>query len=339
LFSWSDHSVPRFGVVHGALMLFLASGLGFAQKVDWFSTVQSAGGIEVAVNSQLFSLFALFNAAGLDAGERQPSLPFETVRFGESRQAVRARIAASAPTVQKEVRDFVAGHPEPMEIYLAAILGDRSKAAPPRATALSRELLPLIERAHNEWKLSQLYADSVLRQRGEMGAYSRAIDLPLARLKEKIGNVKAVRTVILLNALDAPDTVHSVRMPDGTVQISVGPSNAPNVFGVVREVAAHAVRPLVAPVAARWAQGTAVLQVAKEQGASEPSAEALMSAILAQALSLEATGANESTWQNAQVGHYSGMAEVRKQLSEGKSVEAIAASLPALLSSRILGKK
>ncbi len=331
--------LPRRGSHQLRLVLCLLSCSGFAQKPDWFSSVQSAGGVEVAVNPQLFALFALFNASGLDAGERQASLPFETVRFGESRQAVRARIASSTSAVRQEIRDFVASHPEPMEVYLGAVLGDRSKTSPPKIAALSRALTPLMERATNEWKLQPLYLDNVLAQRGEMGAYLRAIDAPLARLKEKVGNVKVARAVIILNCLDAPDTVHSVRLPDGTVQVSVGPSKSPNVVGVIREVATHAVRPLSAAAVQRWTQSADVLKSAKAQGAAEQSAEALLSATLAQALSLDATGASDSTWQNAQVGPFGGIADVRKQFAEGKSIEVIAASLPALLSSRILGKK
>jgi hypothetical protein len=101
----------------------------------------------------------------------------------------------------------------------------------------------------------------------------------------------------------------------------VGPSDKPNVEGLVREFARLTVEPAVAKQISKWAGGAGVLREAQLAGAPEQTVQDYATSILTMAVALRATGANDAAWDAAAAKGYFGIKDVSKLFDEGKPLE------------------
>src|SRR3954464_16086779 len=99
-----------------------------------------------------------------------------------------------------------------------------------------------------------------------------------------------------MDLLDAPTSSHGV-MGDNEVVLVVGPSDKPNLDGILREYARVYMDPVVkAKAQAGWAGGATMLKEGQLLGAPEKSVGDYASALFARALALKAQDANDAQY-------------------------------------------
>jgi hypothetical protein len=111
-------------------------------------------------------------------------------------------------------------------------------------------------------------------------------------------------------------------MGDGEVVVVAGPSEKPNVEGVVRAYAEVFLAPQVSKKAQSWSGGAGLLREAQLAGAEEASVGDYATALLARALALKATDANDAAYEAASKKGYFGLKDIARYYDDGKPVEA-----------------
>ena len=96
------------------------AGQGLAQwgsKADMYSE----DGVQVGVDSRVFSVLAMLNQHGFDADKYLGQEPLKKPQFGEARSRIRGLMRRMGP-VQKRFGGFIAKHPQPFSWYVAQAL-------------------------------------------------------------------------------------------------------------------------------------------------------------------------------------------------------------------------
>ena len=308
-------------------VLLVASPALAAGEGDWFASLYTGEGIELRADERVFALFAVFNALGFDQGPVSRKEPVPKVRYHPVRQQVRARVIGGDPEVRKVADDFFDKHPAALRNYLAwAVRG----SPPPFKTApqsKDKEIADLkgfeavLGRAWTGWKLDELMGTVVGEYRRSLKSYLTAIDAPLAKARTILKVPEnGPQSLLVVNLLDSQDEVRGV-MGEGEIVLVVGPSDKPNVEGLLREYARVLIDPVVAKKVSGWAGGVQLLKEAQVAGASEQTVADYATGLLTYAVALKAMDANDAAWEAAQSRGYFGIKEIGKMFDEGKPLD------------------
>ncbi len=308
--------------------LILGSAPAFAaSEGDWFASLYTGEGIELRADERVFALFAVLNATGFDQGPVSRKDPVPKVNYHPVRQQVRARVIGGDPDVRRAADEFLDKHPAALRNYLTwAVQG----SPPPFSAApksKDKELSDLkgfeavLARAWTGWKLGELMGTVQGEYRKSLKTYLGAIDAPLVKAR-KILKVpdNGPQSLLVVNLLDTQDMVRGV-MGEGEIVLVVGPSEKPNVEGLLREYARVLIDPVVAKKASGWAGGAQLLKEAQVAGATEQTVGEYATGLLTYAVALKALDANDAAWEAAANKGYFGIRDIGKMFDEGKPLD------------------
>ncbi len=296
-----------------------------ASQGDWFASLYTGEGVELRNDERIFALFAIFNAMGFDQGPVTRKDPIPKVVYHPVRQAVRGRVIGGDPEVRKAADAFFEAHQVPLRRYLSYVVGS---AQPPFAAgAKAKDLQDLkgleavLQKAWTGWKLDELMGQVQADYRKSLKAYLPVLDGPLTKARATLKSADTQEVLLVVNLLDAQDTVRAVAGENGEAFLIVGPSEKPNVEGLVREFARLSIEPAVAKKIGTWAGGAQVLREAQLAGANEQNVQDYATAILTMAVAMRAMDANDAAWDAAAAKGYFGLKSVAKMFDDGKPVE------------------
>ncbi len=308
-------------------VLCLATPAFAAGEGDWFASLYTGEGIELRSDERVFALFAVFNALGFDQGPVSRKEPVPKVRYHPVRQQVRARVIGGDPEVRRFADDFFDKHPAALRSYLTwAVHGSPPpfKDAPKSKEKDLAELKgfeQVLARAWTGWKLDELMGTVQGEYRKAIKNYLTAIDAPLSKARAilKVPD-NGPQSLLVVNLLDSQDEVRGV-MGEGEIVLVVGPSDKPNVEGLLREYARVLIDPVVAKKVSGWAGGPQLLKEAQVSGASEQTVGDYATGLLTYAVALKAMDANDATWDAVANRGYFGIKEIGKMFDEGKPLD------------------
>lgn len=309
-----------------ALVVALSSAPALAaSQGDWFASLYTGEGVELRNDERIFALFAIFNALGFDQGPVTRKDPIPKVVYHPVRQAVRGRVIGGDPEVRKAADAFFEAHQVPLRRYLSYVIG--TQPPPFGAGAKAKELQDLkgleavLQKAWTGWKLDELMGQVQADYRKALKAYLPVLDGPLTKARKTLKASDKEEALLVVNLLDAQDTVRAVAGETGEVFLIVGPSEQPNVEGLVREYARLSIEPQVVKKIAGWAGGAQVLREAQLAGANEQSVQEYATALLTLALAMRSMDAGDAAFDAAQARGYFGLKAVSKMFDDGKPVE------------------
>jgi hypothetical protein len=303
----------------------LSSPAHTGSQGDWFASLYTGEGVELRNDERIFALFAVLNAVGFDQGPVTRKDPVPKVVYHPVRQQVRGRVIGGDLEVRKAVDAFFDGHQAPLKRYLSwAVQAD---APPFAAGAKAKDLADLkgfeqvLARAWVGWKLEELMAQVQGEYRKSLKSYLTVIDGPLEKARATLKTPEATEALLVVNLLDAQNEVRAVQGDGNQVFLVVGPSDKPNVEGLVREFARLSIEPVVAKQISKWAGGAAVLREAQLAGAPEQTVQDYATSLLTQIVALRALDANDAAWEAAAAKGYFGIKDVAKLFDDGKPLE------------------
>lgn len=326
-----------------ALCVAVSLPAAAASKGDWFASLYTGEGVELRNDERVFTLFAVFNASGFDAGPVTRKDPVPRVMYHPVRQLVRSRVIGGDPEVKRAAETFFDAHPAALRKYLSySVAADQ----PPFATgAKAKDLQELkgleavLAKAWTNWKLEELMGTVQADYRRVLKSYLTVTDAPLTRARALLKTPESQDSLIVVNLLDAQDQVRAVTGEGGEALIIVGPSDKPNVEGVIREFARLTVEPVVAKQVGKWSGGVAVLKEAQLAGATETSLQEYAASAVSQAIALRATEANDAAYEAAAARGYFGIKDISKLFDEGKPLDTIVVDAMQKLETRRPAKK
>jgi hypothetical protein len=312
-------------------LALLASPCVGADGSDWFASVYTGDGVEIRQDEGVFTLFAMLNSAGFDSGQVTRALPFPKVEFGPVRNRVRAVVLGGDSETRKMVEVFLDAHPVELNRYLSHVL---QGAAPLTASEKLQRLAAnsasdlkgldvVLQQVSTTFNIPTLLAASQSDFRSAAKAYLPLLDALLSKSRKLIRSPADAQVRVELNLLDEPGAVRSVRGGRGESIIAVGPSEKPNIEGVVREFVRLNLDSAVSKSIPTWAAGPAILKEAQALGAPESNVRDYVLSLLASAVALRALEAPESAVRSASSKGYFGMSEVGKLFDEGKPMDVL----------------
>lgn len=308
-----------------ALCVALFAAPSFAgSQGDWFASLYTGEGIELRNDERVFALFAIFNALGFDQGPVTRKEPVQKVIYHPVRQAVRARVIGGDPEVRKVADAFFDAHPQGLRRYLAFAV---QAGSPPFALPKAKDLGDLkgfeavLARAWTGWKLEELMGQVQQDYRKALKAYLTVVDQPLLKTREVLKVPDSAEVLLVVNLLDAQDQVRAVRGESGEAFIIVGPSDKPNVEGVLREYTRLVVEPTIARKVGAWAGGAQVLREAQLAGANEQTVQDYATALFTTSVAMRAMDANDAAYDAAAARGYFGIKDLGKMFDDGKPLE------------------
>ncbi len=326
-----------------ALLLLLGSPAFAGSKGDWFASLYTGEGVELRNDERVFTLFALFNAVGFDQGPVTRKDPVPKVIYHPVRQQVRGRVIGGDPEVRKAADAFFDAHPTALRRYLSYVVG--SDMPPFAAGAKAKDLQELkgleqlLGKAWTGWKLEELMGSVQGDYRKALKAYLSGTDFPIARARALLKVPETTEALIVVNLLDAQDQVRAVQGESGEAFLIVGPSDSPNVEGVIREFARLWVEPAVSRQVGKWAGGVAVLREAQLAGAPEQSLQDYATAAITQAIALRSIEASDASFEAAAARGYFGIKDISRLFDEGKSLDTLVLDAMQKLETRRPAKK
>lgn len=307
------------------IALCLLSAPAFAES-DWFASLYTGEGVELRADERVFTLYALLNAMGYDDAPVVREYPLPKHQFHPVRQNVRTKLLAADPAIRQQADVFFDAHPKPLDQYLAYTV---SSAPPPFQTgAKQRELSELkgfegvLRAVHTQWNITDVLASVQAEYRKALKPYLTAVDAPLVKLKKllKVADT-GPQSLIVMNLLDAQNSVRGV-MGDNEVVLVVGPSDKPNIDGILREYARVFVEPSVKGKAqSGWGGGPTMLKEAQLAGATEKTVGDYASALFARAAALKAQDATDAQYDAAANAGYFGLKDIAKGFDDGKPLD------------------
>lgn len=323
-----------------ALQALLAASAQAAGKPDWFASLYTAGGLELRPDDRVFTLFTLFNAVGFDQGKLARREPVPKVAYTAVREQVRARAASGDAEVRALADEFFDAHPGSIAKYLSAAVQSQPPGfEPPPVAGELKGLSPILAKAWTRWELDALIAGAHDSQREALKAWLPLLDAPIARARAALRLPGTLRLTVIGNLLDAPDAVRVAAASPGQLFIVVGPSEAPSVEAVVRELARSQLDPVIARQVDRWEMGSAVLREARAAGAQETSVREFAISALSTAVALKAVEAPEARWSAASASGYQGIKDAAKLLDDAKPLDGWALDAMHTLETRRPAKK
>ncbi|MCC6334219.1 MAG: hypothetical protein IT380_09555 [Myxococcales bacterium] len=326
-----------------ALSLFATPQAFAASQGDWFASLYTGEGVELRNDERIFTLFALFNALGFDQGPVTRTQPVPKVTYSAARQLVRAKVLGGDPEVRKAADAYFDSHAAPMGRYLSwAVQAD----APPFAAGpKSKELADLkgfeqvMAKAWAGWKLDEVMAQVQPEYRKSLKLYLSGVDGPLSKARALLKVPESQEVLLLVNLLDAQDQVRAVKGERGEAFLIAGPSDKPNVEGLLKAFAALTVEPAVARHAAKWSGGAAVLREAQLAGANEQTVADYVTSLISLAAAMKAMDASDAAYDAAAAKGYFGIKDVSKLFEDGKPVESWALDAMQRIETRRPAKK
>lgn len=308
------------------LALLLALPATAATERDWFSSLYTGEGVELRADERVFALYAVFNAVGFDSGPVVRELPFPKVKYSPVRQALRAHVLSADAQVRSQADAFLDAHPLELARYLSFAIhseGPGSAAAPKgKEFGPLKGLEQILAKAWSAWKLEPVFSQLQPEFRAGLKGYLAVLDEPLSRARVLLRLPEEQEVLLFFNLLDAQGTVHVIRGEHEGVVLIVGPSEGPNLEGVVGALARHVLDPSVSQFAPRWAAGGQVLREAQAAGAKENTVEAYVLALLSRSVVLNALKAPEAAYDAASAQGYFGVKDVAKMFEqERRSIE------------------
>jgi hypothetical protein len=313
--------------------LAIVAGLAAAPALagtegDWFASLYTGEGTELRADERVFALYAIFNATGYDVGPIARRDPVPKVVYHPVRQAVRQRVLGGDPDVRKAAESYFDSHAVPMKQYLAwaALTSPPPFASGPKSNdkeiAALKGFEQVLAKAWNGWKLSEVMGQVQTDYRKALKTYLTAVDGPLAKAQKTLKVTDShAQNVLVLNLLDASDTVRAVR-GDNEVLVVVGPSDKPNVEGVLREYARLQIDPVIQKKIGGWAAGQTMLKEAQLAGAPDTTPAEYAASLVGTAVALKAMDANDLAYEVAAQRGYFGVKDVAKMFDEGKPLES-----------------
>ena len=327
--------LPRLSVLSAVLLASSVLAAGPATKSapepaastqgDWFASLYTGEGIELRNDERVFALFAIFNALGFDQGPVTRKEPVPKVIYHPVRQAVRARVIGGDPEVRKVADAFFDAHPQGLRRYLAyAIQTGQPPFAAPKAKDLAdlKGFEAVLARAWTGWKLDELMAQVQQDYRKALKTYLTVVDQPLLKARAVLKVPDSAQALLVVNLLDAQDQVRAVQGESGEAFVIVGPSDKPNVEGVIREYARLFVEGAVAKKVGGWSGGAQVLREAQLEGATEQTVQEYAVALFTMAIALRAMDASDAAWDAAMARGYFGIKDLSKMFDDGKPLES-----------------
>lgn len=326
-----------------ALCVFLSLPAFAASKGDWFASLYTGEGVELRNDERIFTLFAVFNASGFDAGPVTRKDPVPRIVYHPVRSLVRSRVIGGDPEVKRAAEAFFDAHPTALRKYLSyAVAADQPPfAAGAKAKDLQelKGLEAVLSKAWTAWKLEELMGTVQSDYRRSLKTYLTVTDAPLTKARATLKIPEAQEALIVVNLLDATDQVRAVEGENKEAIIIVGPSEKPNVEGVIREYARLTIEPAVARQVGKWSGGVAVLKEAQLAGATETTLQDYASSAISQAIALRATDSNDAAFEAAASRGYFGIKEISRLFDEGKPLDTIVLDAMQKLETRRPAKK
>lgn len=326
-----------------ALLVVVASPAFAGSKGDWFASLYTGEGVELRNDERVFALFAIFNAMGFDQGPVTRKEPIPRIVYHPVRQQVRGRVIGGDPEVRKAADAFFDTHPTTIRKYLSYVVASDQ---PPFATGARAKdlqelkgLEQLLAKAWTGWKLEEVMASVQGDSRKALRAYLSGTDFPLNRARLALKIPETNEALIVVNLLDSQDQVRAVLGENGEAFLIVGPSDKPNVEGVIREYARLYVEPQVARQVGKWSGGVAVLKEAQLSGVTDESLQDYATAAICTALALRASEAPDAAWEAANSKGYFGIRDIARLFDEGKALDVIVMEAMQKLETRRPAKK
>ena len=296
------------------LALFAASARAEAPALDWFASLYTPEGVELRSDERVFALFAVLNATGYDDAPLARALPTPRRRFHPVRAHLRDELEAKDFALKGQLSAFFDAHPLPVDRYLRyAVTGKEPNEL--------KGVEVLLAKAITAWGLNELLFAAQVEYRQALKGYLRGLDTPLANARKVLKAVEGRAPVVVMNLLDGQDEVKGVAA-EGEVLLIVGPSERPNLEGLVEAYARLTLEGPVLRRAGAWAGGAAALREAQQSGARETSVPAYAATLLARAVALRATEAPEAAYESAAQKGYPGLRELSHAFDDPKPLEA-----------------
>jgi hypothetical protein len=305
-----------------AVLLALGAPLAHAES-DWFASMYSPGGVEFRDDSRVFSLFALFNRAGYDAGPLRREHPVPSYRYTPARVHVREALAGAEPSVLQRAQAFFDAHPLPLERYLALAVRMEDEDEVPAEMRELEGLETLLDQVETRWPVPALQAETFDDYRAAMRAYLPVVDAPLQRARQLLQAPESGPSLrVVVNLLAEEGWARAFRTRQGVVVV-VGPSKAPELERLVWEYARLMLPPRVGEQAqARWAAGPALLKEAQALGAREATVGEYALALVSRAVALAALEAPDSAYEAASREGYFGLKALAGSFEDSRPVDA-----------------
>ncbi len=308
-----------------AAVIFATPAFAAGTQGDWFASLYTGEGTELRNDERVFTLFSVFNALGFDQGPVTRKDPVPKIIYHPVRQAVRSRVLGADPEVRKAADAFFDAHPASLQRYLAYAVGS---GQPPfkegaKGPADVKGFEAVLAKAWSGWKLEELMGQVQQEYRKSLKAYLAVVDAPLTKARAALKVPESRQTVLVVNLLDAQDQVRAAAGEGGEVFLVVGPSDKPNVEGLLKEFARLTIEPVVAkklsPTA--WPGGAMVLREAQLAGASDQTVQEYATSMFTTALALKSMDASDAAYDAAAARGYFGIKEVAKLFDDGKPFE------------------
>jgi hypothetical protein len=326
-----------------AALVLVATPVLASSKGDWFASLYTGEGVELRNDERIFALFAIFNALGFDEGPVTRKDPVPRVVYHPVRQQVRARVISGDPEVRKAAEAFFDAHPVALRRYLAYVANSEpppfSSGAKAKDLQDLKGLEQLLAKAWTGWKLEELAGTVQGEYRKTLKGYLQGLDAPLGRARVALRVPEATEVAVVVNLLDAHDQVRAVATESNEVLVVVGPSDKPNLQGVLREFARLFVEPAVGRQVSKWAGGVPVLKEAQLAGATEQSLAELATSVISQAIALRALEAPDAAWEAAAARGYFGIRDVARLFDEGKPLDTVVVEAMQKIETRRPAKK
>ncbi|MFL5347961.1 MAG: hypothetical protein ACJ8AT_24480 [Hyalangium sp.] len=305
-----------------AVLVALAAPLARAEP-DWFASVYTPGGIEVRADARVFTLFALFNRAGYDAGPLRREYPVPAYRYSPARVHVREALAGADASVLQRAQAFFDAHPLPLERYLALTVRMEDEPELPAELRELEGLEALLDRVDEKWPVPVLRTETFEEYRGAMRSYLAVLDGPLHRAQQILRVPESGPGVrVVVNLLGEEGWVRAFRTGTG-VALVVGPAKSPDMERLVWEYARLLLPQRVGEQAqARWAAGPALLKEAQGLGAREATVGEYAVALVSRALALAALEAPDSAYEAASRQGYFGLKALAGSFADSRPVDA-----------------
>ncbi|MEW6431979.1 MAG: hypothetical protein AB1730_10775 [Myxococcota bacterium] len=314
-----------------------------ASQGDWFASLYTGEGVELRNDERVFALFAIFNALGFDEGPVTRTQPVPKVNYSPVRQLVRAKVIGGDPEVRKAADAYFDAHPASLGHYLSwAIQADAPPfAAGPKAKELAdlKGFEQVMSKAWAGWKLDEVMGQVQAEYRKSLKTYLTGVDGPLQKARGLLRVPESAEVLLLVNLLDAQDQVRAVWGEKGEAFLIAGPSDQPNVAGLLKAFAALTVGPAVEKQAAKWGGGAAVLREAQLAGSNARTVGEYATEVLSLACALKALDAPDAAYEAAAAKGAFGIKDVAKLFEDGKPVETWALDAMQKIETRRPAKK
>jgi hypothetical protein len=223
----------RLTTALAAVSLLVPATAGAAGAGDWASSLFSEGGVEVRADERVFTLFALFNAMGMNDAPILRKDPILKREYDPVRQRVRDLLRID-PKLRPEIEAFFDAHPHAIRTYIAFVLAVGNapnfevKGELPKEAAGLKGFEKLLARFYASSKIGVLFERETAAQRETLKQFAALVDAPILKARELLRNPEtddSPRLVLVVNLLDGRGSGYGVGFPNETYLV-VGPLGA-----------------------------------------------------------------------------------------------------------------